>query len=132
VAENIGLGDPTATLDQLRVAAALADADRFVRSLPDGYETVVGDGGRPLSPGQVRRIALARAFLREAPLLVLDEPTADLDPESAAIVGDAIDRCLGRCTLLLITHREGLARRCDRVVRLEGGHLSEAVVEAVA
>ena len=67
----------------MREAAALAGADAFVRALPDGYETVVGDGGRPLSAGERRRIALARAFLRDAPLVVLDEPTADLDPESA-------------------------------------------------
>ena len=132
VAENIRLGDPGATVDRLYAAAALAGADRFVRGLPDGYETVVGDGGRPLSPGQIRRIAMARAFLRNAPLLILDEPTADLDPESAEIVGDAIDRFLGRCTLLLITHRAGLAARCDRVVRLELGSLVEPVAEAVA
>ena len=132
VAENLRLGDPGATVGRLYAAAALAGADRFVRGLPDGYETVVGDGGRPLSPGQIRRIALARAFLRNAPLLILDEPTADLDPESAEIVGAAIDGFLGRCTLLLITHREGLAARCDRVVRLEAGSLVEPIVEAVA
>ena len=67
VAENIRLGDPGATVDRLYAAATLAGADRFVRGLPDGYETVVGDGGRPLSPGQIRRIGLARAFLRNAP-----------------------------------------------------------------
>jgi thiol reductant ABC exporter CydD subunit len=132
VAENIRLGDPGATSDRLYAAAALAGADRFVRGLPDGYETVVGDGGRPLSHGQIRRIGLARAFLRNAPLLILDEPTADLDTESAEIVGDAIDRLMGRCTLLLITHREGLAARCDLVVRLELGSLVEPVAEAVA
>ena len=132
VAGNIRLGDPGATVDRLYTAAALAGADRFVRGLPDAYETVVGDGGRPLSPGQIRRIGLARAFLRNAPLLILDEPTVDLDPESAEIVGDAIDRFLGQCTLLLITHREGLAARCDRVVRLELGDLVEPIAEAVA
>jgi thiol reductant ABC exporter CydD subunit len=132
VAENIRLGEPAASLDRLHAAAALAGADRFVRDLPGGYETVVGDGGRPLSPGQVRRVALARAFLRDAPLLVLDEPTADLDPESAGIVAEAIGRCLGRCTLLLITHREELARRCDRVVQVESGRLVSILEEAIA
>ena len=132
VAENIRLGDPTADLDRVEVAAALAGADRFVRGLPDGYDTVVGDGGRPLSPGQVRRVGLARAFLRDAPLLILDEPTADLDPDSAEIVAEAIDRLLGRCTLLLITHRDELAARCDRVARIQLGQLVEPVVEAVA
>jgi len=132
VAENIRLGDPTADLDRVEVAAALAGADRFVRGLPDGYDTVVGDGGRPLSPGQVRRVGLARAFLRDAPLLILDEPTADLDLDSAEIVAEAIDRLLGRCTLLLITHRDELAARCDRVARIQLGQLVEPVVEAVA
>jgi thiol reductant ABC exporter CydD subunit len=132
VAENIRLGAPAASVERLRAAAALAGADRFVLDLPDGYETVVGDGGRPLSPGQIRRVALARAFLRDAPLLILDEPTADLDPESGAIVGDAIDRFVGRCTLLLITHRDGLAARCDRVVRLDRGHVAGPLAEVVA
>jgi ATP-binding cassette, subfamily C, bacterial CydD len=131
VAENIRLGDPAATSDRLHAAAALASADEFVRALPDGYETVVGDGGRPLSAGQVRRIALARAFLCDAPLLILDEPTAHLDRESAGIVADAIDRHRGRCTQLLISHREELAERCDRIVRIEGGRLLERVAEVV-
>jgi len=92
----------------------------------------VGDGGRPLSPGQIRRIGLARAFLRNAPLLILDEPTADLDPESAEIVVAAIDHYLGRCTLLLITHRERLAARCDRMVRVELGRIVEPLAEVAA
>ena len=132
IAENIRLGAPAASLDRLRAAAALAGADRFVSGLPEGYETLVGDGGRLLSPGQIRRIALARAFLRAAPLLILDEPTADLDPESAELVGDAIGHVSGRCTLLLITHREELAARCDHVVRLALGRRVEPVAEALA
>ena len=103
------------------------------RALPGGYETVVGDGGRPLSAGQVRRIALARAFLRDAPFA---DPRRGrlrhLDRESAGIVADAIDRHRGRCTQLLISHREELAERCDRIVRIEGGHLLERVAEVVA
>ena len=77
---------------RVRAAAALAGADEFVRELPDGYDTVVGDGGRPLSAGQLQRIALARAFLRDAPLVILDEPTANLDPASAELVGEAVER----------------------------------------
>src|SRR6185312_15226121 len=93
VAENIRLGAPAADGDAVRRAAELAGADAFVLSLPDGYDTLLGDGGRTLSSGQARRIALARAFVREeASLVVLDEPTADLDPESAALVADAIER----------------------------------------
>jgi thiol reductant ABC exporter CydD subunit len=79
VADNIRLGDPRASDDRIRDAAVLAGADRFVLDLPAGYETLVGDGGRSLSAGERRRVALARAIVRDAPLLILDEPTADLD-----------------------------------------------------
>ena len=118
VADNIRLGAAAASDAAVREAAAQAGADGFVRELPGGYETVVGDGGRPLSAGQVRRIALARAFLRDAPLVVLDEPTADLDPPSAEAVGEAVVRLLGGRTVLLVTHRPELEARADRVVRL--------------
>jgi ABC-type transport system involved in cytochrome bd biosynthesis fused ATPase/permease subunit len=132
VAENIRLGDPTAGFERVRTAAVLAGADGFVEALPAGYETVVGDGGRPLSAGQARRLALARAFLRDAPLLVLDEPTVHLDPESADRIAAAIDRFRGRCTMLLISHRPGLAAHCDRVVRIEDGRAAPAAAEALA
>jgi thiol reductant ABC exporter CydD subunit len=132
VAENIRLADPTAAVERVRAAAALAGADGFVDALPDGYDTVVGDGGRPLSAGQTRRIALARAFLRDAPLVILDEPTAHLDPESADHVAAAIDGYRGRCTMLVISHRSELADRCDRVVRIEGGRPAVSLAEAVA
>jgi ABC-type multidrug transport system fused ATPase/permease subunit len=82
---------------------------------------VVGDGGRPLSAGESRRIALARAFLRDAPLVVLDEPTADLDPESAEAVGRAVERLRRGRTVLLVAHRPELARRADRVLVLADG-----------
>jgi ATP-binding cassette, subfamily C, bacterial CydD len=132
VADNIRLAEPAAGYDQVRSAAALAGADGFVHDLPEGYETVVGDGGRPLSAGQVQRIALARAFLRDAALVVLDEPTANLDPESAEIVAEAIERLRPVRTVLLICHRPELAARADRIVRLEGGRVAESLVEAVA
>jgi thiol reductant ABC exporter CydD subunit len=121
VADNIRFGDPAATDAAVREAAVLAGADPFVRRLPEGYDTVVGDGGRPLSAGQVRRVALARALVREAPLVILDEPTADLDPEGAELVGEAVERALADSTVLLITHRAELEARADRVVRLGGG-----------
>jgi thiol reductant ABC exporter CydD subunit len=132
VAENIRLADPAAGFERLRAAAALAGADRFVEALPDGYATLVGDGGRPLSAGQARRLALARAFLRDAPLVILDEPTAHLDTESAERVAAAIDGYRGRCTLLLITHHPELAAHCDRIVRIEDGKAAAPLVEAVA
>jgi len=130
VAENIRLGRDGAADGEVRTAAALAGADAFVRELPEGYETIVGDGGRPLSAGQLQRIALARAFLRDAPLVILDEPTANLDPESAELVGAAVERLRQGRTLLLIAHRPELARRADRVVTLASGRIVEPAVEA--
>jgi thiol reductant ABC exporter CydD subunit len=132
VAENIALGEPQAGLERIRAAAVLAGADDFVQALPDGYGTVVGEGGRPLSAGQARRLALARVFLRDAPLVVLDEPTAHLDGESAERIAAAIESRRGRCTMLLISHRLELAARCDRIVGIEDGRLAAPLVEAVA
>jgi ABC-type multidrug transport system fused ATPase/permease subunit len=121
VADNILLGDPLASADRVRRAAELAGADSFIEELPSGYETRVGDGGRPLSPGEGRRIALARAFLRDAPLVILDEPTADLDPASVERVAAAVERLRAGRTMLLIAHRQELVSLADRVVLLERG-----------
>jgi ABC-type multidrug transport system fused ATPase/permease subunit len=110
----------------------LAGADGFIRELPRGYETVVGDGGRPLSAGELQRIALARAFLREAPFVILDEPTANLDSESAELVADAVNRLRDGRTVLLAVHRPELAVLADRIVRLEAGRIVERTAEAAA
>jgi ATP-binding cassette, subfamily C, bacterial CydD len=120
VADNIRLGAPRASEDRTREAAMLAGADHFVRGLPWGYETLIGDGGRPLSAGERRRIALARAFLRNAPFVILDEPTADLDRVSADVVAEAVERLRPGRTVLLIAHRTELVHRADRVVSLDG------------
>jgi ATP-binding cassette, subfamily C, bacterial CydD len=130
VADNIRLGDAAADQPRVRTAAELAGADSFIHELPDGYRTLVGDGGRPLSAGQRQRIALARAFLREAPLVILDEPTANLDPLSAELVEDAVERLGDGRTVLLIAHRPELAARADRVVLLEAGRIVEPRVAA--
>jgi thiol reductant ABC exporter CydD subunit len=132
VSDNISLGDATASHERVCAAASLAGADSFVRALPDGYDTLVGDGGRPLSAGERRRIALARAFLRDAPLVVLDEPTADLDPESAAQVEHAVELLCRDRTVLLIAHRPELIRTADRVVVLAGGSVSALAARAAA
>jgi ATP-binding cassette, subfamily C, bacterial CydD len=126
VADNIRLGAPDAPEVRVRQAAALAGADGFIEALPEGLETVVGDGGRRLSAGQTQRIAVARAFLRDASLLVLDEPTANLDPRSAAIVGASIADQRGRRSILLIAHSPELAAIADRVVRIDGGRIAAA------
>jgi thiol reductant ABC exporter CydD subunit len=128
IADNVRLGDPGADEARVRAAAALAGADGFVGALPDGYETVVGEGGRALSTGERRRLALARAFLRDAPLVLLDEPTADLDADSAAIVSDALERLRAGRTVLLVAHDAGLASRADRAVRIDAGAVVDGVI----
>ena len=121
IADNIRLGDPEASDETVLQAAERAGADVFIQALRHGFGTIVGDGGRPLSGGERRRLALARAFLRDAQLVVFDEPTADLDPEHAELVRDAVaEHCADR-TVLLITHSSALVRQADRVVSLEGG-----------
>ncbi len=125
VADNIRLGDPAATDERVRVAAERAGADAFIQRLPGGYGEVVGEGGRGLSAGERQRIALARAFLRDAPLVILDEPTANLDPVNAELVGEAVERLRTGRTVLLIAHSAELAARADRIVRLEHGRIAE-------
>ena len=132
VADNIRLGDPAADDEHVRDAARRAEAAAFIGDLPDGYETVVGDGGRSLSAGEAQRIALARAFLRDARLVILDEPTANLDAVNAEAVTDAMSRLSEGRALLVIAHRPELARNADRIIRLEAGRLVDdrGVVDA--
>ena len=127
VADNIRLGEPTADDGRVRRAAELAGAHEFVSALPDGYDTLVGDAERQLSTGERRRIALARAFLRDAPLVLLDEPTADLDPARLALVSAAIERLRPGRTVFLVAHRPEVAAQADRIVRLVDGCIAAPV-----
>lgn len=126
VAENLRLGRAAATDDELWDALLAAAAAELVSELPQGLETVVGEGGRGLSAGEAQRIAIARAFVRDARLLVLDEPSAHLDEESAAAVDSALDRLRRDRTTLLIVHRPSMAARADHIVRIGDGALVEA------
>ena len=130
IADNIRLGRADADEDDVFRAAMLAGADQFVGKLPDGYETVVGDGGRLLSTGEAQRLALARAFLRDAPLVILDEPTANLDPVAAEHVDRAVERLRRGRSMLLIVHRPELAGRADRIVTLDRGRVVELARDA--
>jgi ABC-type transport system involved in cytochrome bd biosynthesis fused ATPase/permease subunit len=121
IGENIALADPGAARTRILGAARDAGLDGLLSSLVDGIDTVVGDGGRGLSAGEAQRVGLARAFLHEASLVVLDEPTAHLDAETAAEVGCAIERLAAGRTTLLIGHDARLSDRADRVVTLEDG-----------
>ena len=102
----------------------------FVDGLPEGRQTLVGEGGRPLSAGEVQRIALARAFLRDAALVLLDEPTANLDDENASLVAAAVERLREGRTMLLLTHSTRLAACADRVVELSAGRIAREPVVA--
>ncbi len=120
-ADNIALGRASASRDAICRAARLAGAADFISELPAGYDTPLGERGLRLSAGQRQRIALARAFLRDAPLLLLDEPVAHLDPVSARLIRTAIDTALADRTVILVSHREGWADGGGRVIRLEQG-----------
>src|SRR4029453_18574468 len=125
VRENIALARADAPWEAIREAARSAHADGFIRGFPLGYDTPIGEDGRGLSGGQAQRIALARAFLKDAPVLVLDEPTSHLDPESEAEVLEAMTRlCRGR-TVLLVAHRLTTVFTADRVVALDHGRVRE-------
>ena len=125
VADNVRLADPSASDERVAFALWEANVLDVVEALPDGIETVIGEGGRGLSAGQTQRIALARAFLSDAPLVILDEPTAHLDEESERTVSAAVARLIESRTALLIVHRPELARRADRVIELRGGRTTE-------
>lgn len=126
VEDNIRLGRPEATAEEIRAAAEAAGAHRFIDRLPQGYDTPVGEGGMRLSSGQAQRLAVARAFLRDAPVLVLDEGTAALDPRTESDLLEALERLAQGRTVLVIAHRLNTVRRADRIIVLEEGRVAEA------
>jgi ATP-binding cassette, subfamily C, bacterial CydD len=128
VAENIALGQPGASRAAIGRAAGLAGAAEFIATLPDGLDTELGERAARLSAGQRQRIALARAFLRDAPLLLLDEPTAHLDPVTAGQILRTIETLMTGRTVVLVTHRAGWPSGvADQELTLDHGHLTELV-----
>jgi ATP-binding cassette subfamily B protein len=125
VQENIRFGRPEASDADVEHAAQLALADDFIRRLPEGYETPVGERGVTLSGGQRQRIAIARAILRDAPLLLLDEATSALDAESETLVQEALERLMQERTTLVIAHRLATVLSCDRILVMEHGRIVE-------
>lgn len=123
IAQNIALGTEGAAREALIEAAEKARAHEFISALPCGYDTPVGEDGTGLSGGEIQRIALARAFLRDAPLVVLDEPTASLDMASEAAVGEAIERLARGRTVVTVAHRLHTIRKADCIVMLEAGQV---------
>jgi ABC-type multidrug transport system fused ATPase/permease subunit len=125
VVENIRMARPNAAMDHIIRAAQLAHAHGFIEALPQGYDTVIGERGARLSGGEAQRIALARAFLKDAPLLVLDEATSNLDPETEDLLRDATERLMQSRMTLVIAHRLSTVYRADRIVVLDGGQAVE-------
>lgn len=125
IAENLRYGKPTATDEQLKIAATHAFADTFIEQLPEGYQTQSGERGLRLSGGQKQRLAIARAFLKDAPIVLLDEPTAALDAESEELIKQALQRLLKGRTALIIAHRLSTIEHADVVVVLENGRIIE-------
>jgi ABC-type multidrug transport system fused ATPase/permease subunit len=126
VIANIRVARPDAPLDDVARAAQHAHADEFIRALPDGYETIIGERGVRLSGGQAQRIALARAFLKDAPIVILDEATSNLDAESEAQIQATLEELMQNRTVLIITHRLNTIARADRIVVLGGGCVLES------
>jgi len=122
--ENIGYGIKT-TDRKIKLAAKTACADEFIRALPNGYDSMVGDRGCKLSGGERQRIAIARAVLRNSPILILDEATSSLDSESENIVAEAINNLLGNQTVIAIAHRLSTLRKMDRIIYIEHGKITE-------
>jgi subfamily B ATP-binding cassette protein MsbA len=125
VATNIAYGRPGATRDEIVRAAKLANADAFIRRMPQGYDTVLGERGDTLSGGQRQRIAIARAIVRDAPILLLDEPSAALDPESEVLIFKGLDRLMAGRTSITIAHRLATVRNADVIFVLKDGRISE-------
>jgi subfamily B ATP-binding cassette protein MsbA len=122
---NIAYGQPSVSQTQVEAAARAALAHDFICKLPAGYETVIGEKGVRLSGGERQRIAIARALLKNAPILILDEATSALDSESEALVQSALQNLISGRTVVVIAHRLSTVRRADRIVVIENGAVAD-------
>ena len=125
VRNNIAYGQPHVSQKQVEAAARAARAHEFIQRLPEGYDTMIGERGVRLSGGERQRIAIARAILKNAPILILDEATSALDSESESLVQSALQNLMSGRTVFVIAHRLSTVRRADRIVVLENGTISD-------
>jgi subfamily B ATP-binding cassette protein MsbA len=123
--ENIAYGRPGASDEDVRVAAKLANADEFIVRMPHGYDSMVGGRGDTLSGGQRQRIGIARAMIRNSPVMILDEPTAALDTESERLVVEGLERLMKGRTVIMIAHRLSTIRDADKIIVLKDGVVAE-------
>ncbi len=125
VRENILFGRPGATEQELITAARIANADGFIEALADGYDTLIGERGVKLSGGQKQRLSIARAVLKDAPILILDEATSSVDTETELLIQQALERLMVGRTVIIIAHRLSTIRNADKIVVLEGRQIKE-------
>jgi len=125
VRENIAYGRPDAPLEDVVAAATVAEIHEFVMTLPEGYDTVVGERGQKLSGGQRQRLAIARALLKNSPILILDEATSSLDAQSEQLVQEALQNLMRNRTSFVIAHRLSTVRRADMIIALDRGQVVE-------
>jgi ABC-type multidrug transport system fused ATPase/permease subunit len=125
IADNIRYGRLDATEDEVIEAAKSANAHEFIKRLPNGYETEIGERGAQLSGGERQRISVARAFLKNAPVLILDEPTSSIDSKTEAIILDALDRLMEGRTTFMVAHRLSTIRHADNILVINRGQLVE-------
>ncbi len=123
IENNIKFGKPEASHEQVVEAARRACCHKFIMELPDGYNTVLGEGGGTLSGGEKQRISIARAILKDAPIIILDEATASVDPENEAELQTAIDELTHDKTIIMIAHRLKTVRHADQILVLDGGKI---------
>ena len=123
IENNIKFGKPNATHDEVVAAAKKACCDDFIDALPDGYNTVVGEGGAALSGGEKQRLSIARAMLKDAPIVIFDEATANVDPENEDRLQAAIEALTRDKTIIMIAHRLKTVRHADQIVVLDGGRI---------
>lgn len=125
VYHNILMGKPDATREEVIVAAKIANAHQFIEGLPEGYDTNIGDDGGKLSGGQKQRVSIARAVLKNPPIMILDEATSALDTESEKFVQDALDKMMENRTSLIIAHRLSTIQKADTILVMEQGQIVE-------
>jgi len=125
IKENIAYGRPGATDEEIIAAAKLANADEFITRMPHGYDSVVGERGDTLSGGQRQRIGIARAVIRNSPIMILDEPTAALDTESERLVVEGLERLMKGRTVIMIAHRLSTLRDADKIIVIKDGVVAE-------
>ena len=125
IAENIAYARPGASAREITAAAQAGNAHPFILRLPQGYETLVGERGMRLSGGERQRISIARAFLKDAPILILDEPTSSVDVRTEGAIVEAMERLMRGRTAFIIAHRPSTLKHCDVILRIEGGQVIE-------